>query len=491
MDSKLERIERVNIDLQRKLREKESEVKRLLVRSSLDRDLKKTADLTQRLKEALRSNECLESEVVEMRDRESKLQHELDILRTIVQLRDHPELLHVADCDVRCRKMEEEQRRMKEEIVSLTEKNRVFCDASSKVTAEVDHLRYVCAQLTEELERNVNDLQEMYNERESFANEVECANSSMKQLQKQLEAKQSEVESLHDTISRRDAQLHTMRLELEELKEDELHSRKTWEEGQRILEHTRDQLDENVRELEKCSRRLKHVEEQHEADQKKGESMVKSIEALKKENRHLRDELAHLQVRSDEVEAMARKVAISEAENDKRGHVVSTLEQQNADLLSKVLHLEKSNLSLQQELHAKQDELALQAEEMHVLSKNLVARIEHIEAERDASVQNEAKLRRELASAQDRISMLTVMSAHHQQLNRAAAMGTSDTPQLSHRSSSASVRNSQAPPVGASSRRTSAVQESSCDQALSPPTPVSTPQDSFRARLEKFIAPPQ
>lgn len=471
MATKLERLERANAELQRELRERESEVKRLAVRSSLDRDAKKSQSLEQRLKEAYRDCEQLEGELVSSKELVNKLQYEVDILRGVVQLRDHPELLRVADAEVRARKTERELRSVKEELVATTEKSRVYLEGCTKVGKEADALRHKCHQLQEELERQSHDMKALLAEREGLLRDTTDACESADEMRAQVSEYAEQRAKLMDLAREKDKQLREVANELEECKQDELHARRTWEEGHRQLEAARAKLKECEAERDSMSTKFRLLSEEEQTNARRYDSLMRSAEALRSENRQMREQLAAWQTRAEEIDVMGRRLSVADAEHGKTQQQIASLEEQCVSLQQKLHARERECEHLSDELATARDDVKVQVEQMNVLSRNLMGRLESLEIERDHLLHERDSLAKELATSQEKASTLSVLMMHHQALSRtalssAATSGTAVSERLSKLLQEKESYSKTSPPRGQQ------MLQNSSDIALSPPTPL-------------------
>lgn len=436
MSTKLERLEQANALLQRELREKESEVKRLSVRSTLDKDFKKAQTLESKLRDAQRSLEDLEGEVVMQRDKSNKLQYEVDILRNVVQLRDHPELLRVADAEVRSRKMEQELRHVREELISTTEKCKVYYEGCTKAAKEADGLRYKCSKLQDDLDRQSRDMKELLVERERFVREVNEGAEDRTELHQQLDAFEEAEEKHQQALHERDRTIHNLQAEMAELRTDEENARKTWEEGHRLFVGTVHNLKECQSERDQLRVKLQHFQEDAQTNQRRSESLNRTLESLRGENKHMRDQLAHWQSRADEIDQMGRRLALADADEGKKQQRISSLEDECASQRQRLSEKERECQSLAHELDGVREDLAVQTEQMNVLSRNLMARLEKVEAERDSALDASERLEKDLRITQEKLSTLSVLMTHHQSLNRTALTAASSSAQAANHSAS-------------------------------------------------------
>lgn len=517
--SKIERVERANAELQRQLREKESELKRLSVRSSLDKDFRRIQTLEEKLREAYYDVERFEAEVVAARDREAKLQYELDILRSVVNLRDHPELLRVADAEVRCKKMDNELRVAREELVSTNEKCRVYFDSCTKAAREADSLRYKCSQLQDEVDRIGADLKDVLREREGWLREREGLHAAINDLKEEIDERHNELSAVKEKMIAREQAHRQLQKAFDELKVDEESARSTWQEGHALYENVVAKLKTAEGELQKLRVEVRLSKDENTTTQHRYDSLQRSSESLRSENKQMRDQLAVWQTRANEIDAMGKRLAITDAEQEKKNGKLALLEEQCQSLLQRLAEKDRECSALNSELETARDDLGVQTEQMNVLSRNLVARLEGMELERDTATQERDALRRELQDANDKIATLTVLTAHHQELSRSAVTSVLGPSAVSERltklleghaselpsysrtsrrvdplSTAALLSKTQAQPATASPLR-SAQQNTLhnlSDVALSPPTPLPSQaiphdkQQSLRQRLERL-----
>ncbi|CUG40920.1 Hypothetical protein, putative [Bodo saltans] len=425
MTTKIERLEQANAILNRELREKESEVKRLSVRSTLDKDFKKAQTLDAKLRDAQRSLEDFEGELVVQRDKANKLQYEVDILRNVVQLRDHPELLRVADAEVRSRKMEQELRQVKEELISTSEKCKVYYEGCTKAAKEADALRYKCSRLQDDLDRQSRDMKDLFVEREGHLREVHEAGENRTELHEQLEALEEAYDRRNNTIQQHEETIHTLQQDLKELRVDEENARTTWEEGHRLLEHTIQQLKECQVERDQLRVKMQHLQEEDQTNQRRSESLHRTMESLRGENKQMRNQLATWQSRADEIDQMGRRLAVADADEAKKQHRISSLEEECSTLRLRLGERERECQALSHELESVKEDLAVQTEQMNVLSRNLMSRLEKVEGERDVAIETCEKLDHDLRVTQEKLSTLSVLMTHHQSLNRTALAASS------------------------------------------------------------------
>jgi predicted nucleic acid-binding Zn-ribbon protein len=425
MSTKIERLEQANALLSRELREKESEVKRLSVRSTLDKDFKKAQTLDSKLRDAQRNLEDFESELVVQRDKANKLQYEVDILRNVVQLRDHPELLRVADAEVRSRKMEQELRLVKEELIATSEKCKVYYEGCTKAAKEADALRYKCSRLQDDLDRQSRDMKDLLVEREGYLRAVQEADENRTELHEQLDALEDAHDRRSSTIRELEETISTLQHELKELRVDEENARSTWDEGHRLLEHTLAQLKECQQERDQLRVKMQHLEEEDHTNQRRSESLHRTMEALRSENKQMRNQLATWQSRADEIDQMGRRLAVADADEAKKQHRISTLEEECSSLRLRLGERERECQGLSHELDSVKEDLAVQTEQMNVLSRNLMSRLERVESERDAALESCEKFDHDLRVTQEKLSTLSVLMTHHQSLNRTALASSS------------------------------------------------------------------
>lgn len=494
MTSKVERLEHANSTLTRELRERESEIKRMSVRSTLDKDFKKAHTLEAKLRDACRTVEDLEGELVSQREKASKLQYEVDILRSVVQLRDHPELLRVADAEVRSRKLDQELRAVKEELVGTSEKCKVYYEGCAKAAKEADSLRYKCSQLQDELDRQSRDMKELLVEREGFVREVNDVTEQSSNLHQHLDELNTTNGRLEQLMRERDRKIVALEGEVRNLTVDESNARRTWEEGHRLFLSTSNELKEVQADRDQLRLKLHHLQEEEHVSNRRLESLNRSVESLRAENKQMRDQVAQWQSRSDEIEALGRRLAVADADESKKLHRIATLEEECSNLMARVADKERHSQVLGHELGVAREDLAVQNEQMNVLSRNLMSRLERVEGERDAALEGRDGLEKELRAALEKISTLTVLVTHHQSLNR-AALGVPNAP--SNAIPVTSERLQRLLSDTAITSRPSSQHVSpprlplnSSDIALSPPTPLPSSGDhtshSLRSRLERL-----
>jgi chromosome segregation ATPase len=474
-----ERLKRQLVELERQLREKDGEVKRLSVRQSLDKDTRRMRLLEDRLRDSIKHSEELESLVAVAKDRESRLTYELDVIRGVINLRDHPQLLREADLEVRFRGLEQENRTLREELVGVSEKCNVFQGAAARSQKEADRLRSKLVQLDGELERTMLDLREVYRERDVFVRDAEQAAREIKSLGSAVDEKKRECEGLRQSNEQLSLAVASLEVSIAECRQDEEHARTAWKEGHQLLDAKMKEVDTLSLQVRQLSTQKQFVEEHESAAVQRLRVVEQSLEAATQENRILREQVMLLQARADEVEAAATRLHVADAERSKAAAVTKSQEEQITQLAAQNIALERRVQSQSAELEAAGAELRSQEEELQQLAHSLGTRLNELERERDGATATAARLQKELKEAQDKVAMLTVMAKHHQQLNTATAQATLDTgsaserlarllqghvPQV-HRRETTTAERSERTPGG---RRLTA---DSSDIALSPPTP--------------------
>lgn len=488
MSTKIERLERANADLQRELREKESELKRLSVRSSLDKDFKRVQQLEQRLREAHQHLEHQEAELIAVKDQHGKLLYEVDILRHVVQLKDHPELLRAADGEVRARKLEKEVRSLKEELIGATEKSRIYFDGCSKAAREADTLRHQCAQLQEELERRNRDLRGLLMEREGFVRESSDVSDALEALQLENRALKDQSKDLQSRLDERDLKIRAMEKDVSTSRHDEQNALRTWEEGHRFLEAARSKLKDLETEHGALLSKWKLLSDEDATNQRRYDSLMKTADSLRGENKHMRDQLAAWQSRADEMDAMRTRLSAADAAHDKTLEQISSLQETVASLREKLADRDKELTSVSRELQEAREEVGIQMEQMNVLSRNLMSRLESVEGERDRLQKERDQFQKDFMVAQEKASTLSILMTHHQSLSRSAlqqqqqqhAQPNNPVMERGEVGASTSVPTRLDPTMVTARQTSSPVRLShqrsttadSSDIALSPPTPV-------------------
>ena len=470
-----ERLKRQVVELERLLREKDGEVKRLSVRQSLDKDTRRMRLLEDRLREAIKHGESLESQVAIAKERESRLTYELDVIRGVINLRDHPQLLREADLEVRFKALEQDNRLLREELVGVSEKCNVFQSAAARSQKEAERLRAKLAQLDSELERTMFDLRDVYQERESFIRDADQAAREIKSLTSAASEKKREYDSLRQVNEEIVAKATRLEAQMAECRQDEEHARTAWQEGHRLLDAKTKEVDALALQLRQLSTQKQFVEEHESVASQKLLAVEQSLAAASRENSILREQVMLLQSRADEVDATATKLHLVDAERLKAASISKSQEEQLAVLRAQNAQLEYDQQKLETELESAFADLQNREEEIQQLSRSLGSRLAELERERDDAANSSGKLLRELKEAQDKVAMLTVMATHHQQLNAATAQATLNSGSASERL--ARLLQGHVPNVhrrdstGAPSTHRPQQHIDSSDIALSPPTP--------------------